>query len=202
MASQFKYLKYDLYRYFYMEEGVEPSLYEKIRTIVISQGIWAIITYRFSRWVKFECSNKWIRSLLKPIVFFGNLWIQISTGIQIWLEADIGPGLYIGHFGNILIGPTQIGKFCNLSQGNTIGFTGRGRNKQIPVVGDYVYMGDGAKIIGGVRVGNNVAIGANAVVTKDLPDNAVAVGVPAKIVSYKSSKGYINFDVSKFKDIL
>ncbi len=62
----------------------------------------------------------------------------------------------------------------------------------MPVIGDNVYIGSGAKIIGSVNVGNNVAIGANAVLTKDVPDNAVVVGVPAKVISYKGSMGYID----------
>jgi serine O-acetyltransferase len=62
----------------------------------------------------------------------------------------------------------------------------------VPVIGDNVYIGPGAKIIGRVNMGSGVAIGANAVVTKDVPDNAVVVGVPAKVISYNGSKGYIN----------
>ncbi len=199
---QFKYLKYDMYRYFYPNDEIHDiGLYEKLRIIVTTHAIWAIVVYRFSRWVVYECKNKILRKLLKPVVLFSNLFITMLTGIQIWTEADIGPGLYIGHFGCILIGPTKLGKFCNISHENTIGFAGRGK-KHIPEVGDFLYMGAGAKVIGNVTIGNNVAIGANAVVTKDMPDNAVAIGIPAKIKNYGSSKGLVNFNRRRFKEII
>ena len=87
---------------------------------------------------------------------------------------------------------TIIGNNCNIQQGVTIGNMNRGKRKGSPMIGDNVLIGAGAKIIGNVKVGNNVAIGANAVVVDDIPDNAVVVGIPAKIVSYNGSKGYIN----------
>ena len=90
-----------------------------------------------------------------------------------------------------------MGEFCNLSQGVTIGQAGRGGEQYSPVIGDRVYIAPGVKIFGKVMIGNDVAIGANAVVTKDLPDNAVAVGIPAKIVSYDSSGDFVNFNLSK-----
>ena len=73
-----------------------------------------------------------------------------------------------------------------------VGQANRGGNKGYPTIGDNVYIGPGAKIVGAVKVGNNVAIGANCVVTKDVPDNAVVVGVPGKIISYTGSEGYVN----------
>ena len=75
----------------------------------------------------------------------------------------------------------------------TLGWAGRGDKKGCPIIGDRVYIGAGAKVIGKVRVGNNVAIGANSVVTKDVPDNAVVGGVPAKIINYSSSSDYIDW---------
>lgn len=86
----------------------------------------------------------------------------------------------------------DIGENCNISQGVTIGVVNRGPKAGAPSIGDRVYIGPGAKIIGNIKIGNDVAIGANAVVTKDIPDNAVAVGVPAKVISYEGSAGYIN----------
>ncbi|WP_202807026.1 serine O-acetyltransferase [Planktothrix agardhii] len=73
----------------------------------------------------------------------------------------------------------------------TIGVGGRGEKSGCPVIGDQVFIGPGAKIFGKIRIGNDVAIGANAVVTKDLPDNAVAMGIPAKIISYEGSQDFV-----------
>ncbi|TSK06246.1 MAG: hypothetical protein FPO08_13930 [Geobacter sp.] len=86
-----------------------------------------------------------------------------------------------------------MGECCNLSQGVTIGQAGRGAQQFVPVIGDRVYIGPGAKIFGKVSIGSDVAIGANAVVTKDLPDNAVAVGIPAKVINLGSSRDFINY---------
>lgn len=84
-----------------------------------------------------------------------------------------------------------IGNNCNLSCGTVIGETFRGKRRGVPVIGNKVYIAPGAKVIGGVTIGDNVAIGTNCVVTKDIPDNAVVVGVPGRIISYDGSTGYM-----------
>jgi serine O-acetyltransferase len=80
-----------------------------------------------------------------------------------------------------------IGENCNISRGVTIGQACRGRRKGTPIIGRHVYIGPGAKIVGAVRVGDFVAIGANCVVTDDVPDHATVVGVPARVISYGGS---------------
>lgn len=118
---------------------------------------------------------------------------QYKFGISIPFNTQIDRGFYIGHFGCIVVNQAAvIGKNCNISQGVTIGAANRGKNKGCAVIGDNVYIGPGAKIVGHVVIGNNVAIGANAVVTHDVPDNAVVAGVPARIVSMDGSEGYVN----------
>ena len=98
----------------------------------------------------------------------------------------------MGHIFSIVVSPKAvIGKNVNLSQGVTIGFASRGDRKGYPIVGDNVYIGPGAVIIGNISVGNNVAIGANCVVTKDVPDSAVVVGIPAKVISHNGSQDYV-----------
>ncbi len=117
---------------------------------------------------------------------------KIRFGIDISPDASIGEGFYIGHFGHIVVNSsTVIGKNCNISQGVTIGIANTGEKKGVPSIGDQVYIAPGAKIIGRIRIGNNVAIGANAVVTNDIPDYSVVVGVPARVVSKDGSVGYI-----------
>jgi serine O-acetyltransferase len=118
---------------------------------------------------------------------------KIRFGIDIAPRASIGVGFYIGHFGHIVVSARAvIGNHCNISQGVTIGIINSGPKKGVPTIGDHVYIGPGAKIIGSINIGNNVAIGANSVVTNDIPDCAVVVGVPARVVSYDGSHGYIN----------
>ncbi|HTN65138.1 MAG TPA: serine acetyltransferase, partial [Burkholderiaceae bacterium] len=108
--------------------------------------------------------------------------VKIVWGIELPRGATIGPGLYIGHFGGITISPDAVlGRNCNVSQGITIGYSGRG----VPVIGDNVYIAPGARVFGKISVGSNVKIGANAVVHKDVPDNAVVVsGTGFMIISY------------------
>jgi serine O-acetyltransferase len=119
---------------------------------------------------------------------------QVKFGIAISYKEEIGPGLYIGHHGGIVTNDkASIGANCNLSHGVTIGVTRRGEHEGVPKIGDNVYIGPGAKIIGQIVVGNNAAIGANCVVTKDVPENGVVVGVPGKVISSAGSEGYINY---------
>jgi serine O-acetyltransferase len=101
-------------------------------------------------------------------------------------RARIGPGLYIGHFGGITVSPeTVMGKDCSISPGVTIGLSGKGDRLGVPVIGDDVYVAPGAKLIGKIRIGSSVKIGANAVVYRDIPDNAVVALDPGfRIVSF------------------
>jgi serine O-acetyltransferase len=118
--------------------------------------------------------------------------LQYKFGYDIPAGTKIDVGFFIGHLGGIVITPkATIGKNCNISQFVTIGFSSRGCNIGYPSIKDNVYIGPGAVIIGNIIIGNNAAIGANAVVLSDVPDNAVVVGVPARIVSYQGSNSYI-----------
>jgi serine O-acetyltransferase len=113
-------------------------------------------------------------------------------GIQIPAATSIGPGLYLGHYHGIVVNcRAVIGRNCNLSQGVTIGQVNRGCRAGCPTLGDNVYVGPGASIIGTVTVGDDAAIGANCVVTRDVPPGAVVVGVPGRVVSQEGSTGYI-----------
>jgi serine O-acetyltransferase len=128
-----------------------------------------------------------------PIAWLINRHQQIRFGIGISYKTSIGPGLYIGHEGGIVVSELAvIGKNCNLSHQVTIGVSRRGQRAGVPVIGDNVYIGPGAKLFGAIVVGDNVAIGANCVVTRDVPENGVVVGVPGRVISYEGSQGYIN----------
>ena len=114
--------------------------------------------------------------------------------ISIPHDTPIGPGLFIGHFGGIAVNnEARIGRNCDLSHGVTIGVINRGKRKGCPRIGDSVYIGPGAKILGNIHVGSNVAIGANAVVIDDVADGMAVAGVPARVVSTLGSAGYVNW---------
>jgi len=118
---------------------------------------------------------------------------SIRYGIEISRDVAIGSGFYIGHFGGIVVNQSaRIGRNCNLSQGVTIGQANRGANAGCPIIGDNVYIGPGAKLVGRVQIGDNAAIGANAVVVKDVPPGVSVGGVPAQVISENGSQGYVN----------
>jgi len=109
--------------------------------------------------------------------------LSYKFGIDISLLAQIGPGFKIEHFGTIFInGQVKIGNRCSVLQGVTIG-----AYKGAPSIGDFSFIGPGAKLIGAFTIGKNVIIGANSVITKNVPDDAVVVGVPGKVISYKGN---------------
>lgn len=153
-------------------------------------------SYRYNFWMRtcaYSKGNPLLRYTLYPFARLVLGHLVYKLGISIPATTRIGSGFYIGHFGGIVVSQkATIGKNCNISQGVTIGRTNRGKNQGYPVLGDNIYIGPGAVIAGGVRIGNNVAIGANCVVTMDIPDNSVVVGVPGRIISQDGSAGYVN----------
>lgn len=109
--------------------------------------------------------------------------------IQIPRNTKIGYGLYIGHGGPIVVNPTTvIGNNCNLSQFTTIG----SNENHAAQIGDNTYIGPNVCIIENVSIGSNVTIGAGSVVTKDIPNNATAVGNYAKVINYNNPGRYVN----------
>lgn len=115
-------------------------------------------------------------------------------GFQIPVNTKIEGGLYIGHFGNIVVNPkASIGHDCNLHQGVTIGQTNRGKLKGFPTIGNRVWIGPNAVIVGKILIGNNILIAPNSFVNFDVPDNSIVIGNPGKIIpSDNPVEGYIN----------
>ncbi|ARP49716.1 MULTISPECIES: serine O-acetyltransferase EpsC [Caproicibacterium] len=106
-----------------------------------------------------------------------------KTGIEIHPGAKIGKGLFIDHGMGVVIGETtEIGDNCTLYQGVTLGGTGKDKGKRHPTLGNNVLVGTGAKILGPMKIGDNARIAAGAVVLEEVPANATAVGVPARVV--------------------
>ncbi len=152
-----------------------------------SPGVHAVTTLRFGQWLSKQ--NMIVHLLLLPIYLFQYHRMRSKWGIEIPRATQIGEGFYIGHFGGITISPSaKIGKNMSISQQVTIGVSGQGEKRGSPVIGDNVYLAPGAKVFGKIKIGNNVKIGANAVIYKDIPDNAIVVLDPGfKIISYKGN---------------
>lgn len=138
----------------------------------------AIVVYRYGHWCATR-KNKLTRVLFS-LPYFPLAWLTwILTSIQIPKSCQIGAGFRIHHWGLLIInGAVIIGKNCTLRPGVVIGNLHDGQD--VPIIGDNFNAGVGAKILGAIRIGNNVSVGANAVVVKDVPDNCIALGVPAK----------------------
>ena len=134
-----------------------------------------------------------LRFLLYPLARTFAIRYRYRYGISIDFTTRIGEGFFIGHFGGIVVSRLcTIGRNCNISHGVTIGRINRGERAGVPTIGDNVYIGPGAKILGGITVGNGAAIGANCVVTRDVPENGVVVGIPGEVISHTGSDGYVN----------
>jgi serine O-acetyltransferase len=146
------------------------------------QGLWVMAVYRFGRW---RYRIRW-RLIRFPFSFlYKILWLlaQILTGIELPCETVVGRRFRIDHFGGIVIsGDAVFGEDCVIRNGVTVGLKNTGQSGS-PIIGDRVDIGAGAKVLGPIRIGNDVAIGANAVVLTDVPPNSIAVGVPARIIS-------------------
>lgn len=170
-------------------EYLQGGRLRRIVNCLRSPGVQAMIAFRFGQWLDSQPSL--LRLLLQPIYFVLNGLVKIMWGIELPRSATIGPGFYIGHFGGITIAPgVVIGRNCNISQHITIGLSGQGGKAGVPKIGDNVYIAPGARLFGKISIGDNVKIGANAVVYKDIPDNAIVVLDPGfKIVSYRGNRG-------------
>ena len=147
-----------------------------------AQGYWALVVYRFGRW-RYGIRPALLRKSLSLIYKLLYKCVQIVTGIELPCEVEIGRNFAIDHFGGIIVsGYTKFGDNCRIRNGVVIGLRSVDR-PCAPVIGNNVDIGAGAKILGAITIGNNVVIGANAVVIADVPDDSIAVGVPAVIKS-------------------
>lgn len=145
-----------------------------------AQGFWVLVVYRFGRW-RYGVRPLLLRKLCSLVYKILFKLSQILTGIELPCEVQIGRNFVIDHFGGIVIsGYTRIGDNCRIRTGVVIGLQ-RIEEPCAPVIGNNVDVGVGAKILGPISIGNNVVIGANAVVISDVPDNSIAVGIPAVI---------------------
>lgn len=184
-----KYIASDLYRY-----TTSTSCKAFLRG-------WYIAGFRYTFFMRcckyFGCRS----AVFKPFYFICRVALRhysVKYGFQIPWQTNIGPGLYIAHYGSIVVNPNStIGTNCNITVGALLGLNhktdeqGRSMGFEYPTIGDRVSIGNSAKIIGGVHIGNGAVIGVNTVVTKDLPDNAIAVGIPARIISDKGSSALV-----------
>jgi serine O-acetyltransferase len=158
-------------------------------TVNKSPTVWSIIKNsfnpRFTPVLLWRISHHLYILGLTPLAKLVALLNFFLFGIEIGLRCEIGEGLYLPHTVGTVIGANKIGHNVIIFQGVTIGAKELDLDYQLnkrPSIGNFVVVGAGAKILGGIQVGNHVTIGANAVVTSSLPDNVVVAGIPARII--------------------
>ena len=145
-----------------------------------AQGFWAMVVYRFGRW-RYGVRPTLLRKFLSLLYRFAFKGVQVLTGIELPCEVEVGRNFVIDHSGGIVIsGYARFGHDCRIRTGVVVGLA-RVDDPAAPVIGNNVDIGAGAKVLGRIRIGNDVVIGANAVVTRDVPDDSIAVGVPAVV---------------------
>ena len=159
--------------------------YDGYRAFFREQSLYCIFVYRLGVYID-SIKNTVVKKILLLPYYILFRFFESLLSISIPKEAVIGPGLRIWHFGQIFIHPDVIiGKQCTIRQGVTIGNKYEGSG--CPCIGDNVDIGANSMILGGVKVGSNSTIGAMTLVNKDVPENCIAVGIPARII-LKSEK--------------
>ena len=176
----FPNLRADFARYYALEQRM--SLLRKIQLFLDTPGMHATLVYRYGNWIVRSVRWRVLRYPLALIHWILQKLCIVCWGIFIDSGAQIGPGLYVGHFGGIIIGPIRMGRDCNIAHQVTIGLRVDG-GSGVPTFGDNVWIGVGSVIYGAVTIGNGVMIGPYTVVSRSLPDRAMVLGNPLRVVS-------------------
>lgn len=177
MSDMLKAIQEDLQAVF----DRDPAATSRLEVIFTYSGFHALLAYRIAHWLK-SFGVPFIPRAISQVA----RWL---TGIEIHPSAKIGTGFFIDHGMGVVIGETaEIGDYVTLFQGVTLGGTGKERGKRHPTLGNHVVVGAGAKILGGITIGDNVKIGANSVVLKNVSANSTVIGVPARVIKTQGER--------------
>jgi serine O-acetyltransferase len=153
----------------------DPAARNRVEVILTYAGFQALMFHRIAH-------RLWMMNLrlLGRVLSQFSRWI---TGVEIHPGAIIGHGFFIDHGMGVVIGETtEIGDFVTLFQGVTLGGTGKEKGKRHPTLGNHVVVGSGAKVLGNIRIGDFVKVGANSVVLRSVPSNSTVIGIPGRII--------------------
>ncbi len=154
----------------------DPAAKNWLEVLLCYPGFQALLLHRVAHWLY------GLEIPLIPRII--SYWSRFLTGIEIHPAAQIGKGVFIDHGIGVVIGETaKVGDYVLLYQGVTLGGTGKEIGQRHPTLGRNVIVGAGAKILGNIKIANNVRIGANAVILRDVNANSTVVGVPGRVVS-------------------
>jgi serine O-acetyltransferase len=179
--------------------GSDPNMmrplapFSVLRAFFFFPGLVGVLAYRLGHLM--------ITRFPRPFRSAGWLPTRVAAhlvGVEFDPHVHAGPGLFVNHFGNVFVGARSIGCNCNIGHGVTLGrsSTGDGGDDDLPVLGDRVWIGPNAVVVGGLTLHDDVVVSANSLVTRDLPTAGVAVGVPARVVSWHGS-----FDQVRYRDM-
>ena len=169
----------------------DPAAKSVLEIVLCYPGFQAILLHRFAHKLYL-----WGWPLLPRVI---SQFSRFFTGIEIHPGATIGRRFFIDHGSGVVIGETtEIGDDVLLYQGVTLGGTGNEKGKRHPTIGNSVVVGTGAKILGNIRIGDNVKVGAGSVVVHPVPDNSTVVGIPGRVVRIRPEGG--NLDHGRLPD--
>jgi len=172
----------------------DPAARGDVENALVYSGLHAIWSHRVAH-------RLWSRPALRGIARLLAQATRIATGIEIHPGATIGRRFFIDHGMGVVIGETtEIGDDVMLYHGVTLGGRSLERGKRHPTVGDRVTIGAGAKVLGPLRIGDDSAVGANAVVTHDVPANSIATGIPAVVRARTNSQREPGVDPTSYID--
>ena len=152
------------------------------RLFANSYGLQALLAYRLGRWLLRAGHRYYLWPLLPvcwPLYYLLSRFVWVAYDIRLELSADIGPGFYIGHFASIRVRRCRIGANCSISHLISISAAADGRG---PVIGDRVWIGAHAKIVGPYRIGSDATVGAGTVIQSDIPEGVLCLGNPGRPV--------------------
>ncbi len=175
----FSLIRRDIDRYFYLD-GYTGRL-QKLRVILDSPGAQSTIVYRFGYWINHHIRFRPIQLPLNVLYYLLDKLAIICWGIHIHPDAEIGGGLYIGHYGGIIIGRVRMGEDCNIAQQVTMGMRADGV-PGVPQIGNRVWIGAGSILFGNIHIGDGVTIAPLTVVSRSLPPRAVVIGNPMRVL--------------------
>jgi serine O-acetyltransferase len=159
-------------------------------------GLQALLAYRLGRWLQRSHREYYRWPLLPlgwPLYFVLSRYVRLAFDIHLELSADIGPGFYIGHFGAIRLRRCRIGANCSIGRLTDIAPAAGGRG---PVIGARVWIGGHVQIVGPYQIGSDVTVSAGTVLLRDIPEMALCMGNPARIVM----RNYDNRSILGLKD--
>ena len=175
-------------------DEIKCDLYRYTGSYSLLSFIKAIRYPGFVYFVFFRLTSN--QKVLSPLWLLGRFFIWLFSyrfGFQIPAKTDIGSGVMIAHFGMIIINSeVKIGRNCNISPNVVIGQTNRGKRNGVPEIGNSVWVGTGAVLVGKIKIGNNVLIAPNSYVNFDIPSNSIVIGSPIRIIEKEdATAGYI-----------